>query len=908
MEKNASPSWYVLSARDVLAHLEASPEGLSSEQVGARLRLHGRNVIRTGKETSPWAILLHQVRSPLIYILLAATVVTLAIQHWTDAIVIGLVVVLNTVVGFVQEYRAENAIQALLSLTTPRAVVRRDGEQQRIDSSDLVPGDIVLLEAGDIVPADLRLLGSNRLGIDESLLTGESVPVAKYPEALPPETKVGPTGQKNMAFMGTAVSSGKGTGVVVATALRTEMGAIAESLVGTRRAETPLQSRMKRFGWLVSIGVVGASVLAFAVGLTLGKGVVEMFLTAVAIAVSAIPEGLPVVMSIALAVGVRRMAKRNAIIRRLPAVETLGSCSVILSDKTGTLTQNRMTVQDIWAGGARYQVTGGGLDPLGRVERDGVEVDISESPPLYLTLAAGILPNEASLLSVDGVLVPTGDPTEVALLLSGAKARLYKEELLERYRLESEVPFDANWMFSATVHLRDGREVVFVKGAPERVLEMCEARIGQDGREELNAEQVTDEAQRMARDGLRILAMAMGEGPEVAEAVRRGEPAGLEFLGLQGMMDPPRDGVVEAVSACHRAGIRVMMVTGDNPATAAAIAEKVGITTAMPEVRTGSQLEEMSDAELEDVTPYVSVYARVRPTQKLRLVNTLRRQGHVVAVTGDGLNDAPALKSAHIGAAMGRSGTDVAKEASEMVLTDDNFATVYAAVEEGRTAFSNIRKATFFLISSGIGELLAILGSLALRWPLPLLPAQILWLNLVTNGIEDVGLSFEPGEREQYRRPPLSPKEGILSRVFIERSVIVGLVMAAGTLGIFAWEWGGGATIEYARVAALTTLVTFQVFHVLNCRSEEKSAFAKNPFTNRLLLIGTLLSLAAHVGAMYVAPTQFLLRLEPLGLETWGRIAMIALSVILVVEIHKILRRPRLKTAPSAQAWTASKA
>jgi len=891
-----------------LSSLEASAEGLSTEEVQARLRRYGRNVIRTGKETSPWSILFHQVKSPLIYILLAATVVTLAIQHWADAIVIGIVVALNTVVGFVQEYRAENAIQALLGLTTPRAMVRRDGGQHRVDSGELVPGDIVLLEAGDIVPADLRLLGSNRLAIDESLLTGESVPVAKSPEALPAETKVGPTGQKNMAFMGTAVASGKGTGVVVATALRTEMGSIAESLVGTKRVETPLQSRMKRFGWLVSIAVVGASVLAFAVGLTLGKGVVEMFLTAVAIAVSAIPEGLPVVMSIALAVGVRRMAKRNAIIRRLPAVETLGSCTVILSDKTGTLTQNQMTVQAIWAGGTRYSVTGDGLDPLGRIEQDGVEIDVSESPPLHLTLAAGILPNEASLLWGEGLLIPTGDPTEVALLASGAKARLFREGLLERYPLEAEVPFDANWMFSATVHSHNGREVVFVKGAPERVLEMCDARLGQDGREELRSEEVTEEVQHLAKQGLRVLAMAMGEGAEVAQEVREGQPRGLVFLGLQGMMDPPREGVIEAVSACQRAGIRVMMVTGDNPTTAAAIAEKVGITGKSPEVRTGIEMEQMSDTELEDVACHVSVYARVRPTQKLRLVNTLRRQGHIVAVTGDGVNDAPALKSAHIGAAMGRSGTDVAKEASEMVLTDDNFATVYAAVEEGRTAFSNIRKATFFLVSSGIGELVAILASLALRWPLPLLPAQILWLNLVTNGIEDVGLAFEPGEREQYRRPPLSPKEGVLSRVFIERSVIVGLVMAAGTLGMFAWEWGGGATIEYARVTALTTLVMFQIFHVLNCRSEEKSAFAKNPFTNRLLLIGTLVSLAAHVGAMYVAPTQFLLRLEPLGLETWGRIAMVALSVILVVEIHKMLRRPRLRAAPATQAWTATRA
>ncbi|MFW6126468.1 MAG: cation-translocating P-type ATPase, partial [Chloroflexota bacterium] len=428
------------------------------------------------------------------------------------------------------------------------------------------------------------------------------------------------------------------------------------------------------------------------------------------------------------------------------------------------------------------------------------------------------------------------------------------------------------------------------------------------GVRDLDGEEVAEEVERMAKQGLRVLATAMGEGASAAEKVCKGEPEGLVFLGLQGMMDPPRPGVVEAVAACHRAGIRVVMVTGDNPVTAAAIAQKVGITTDTAEVRTGPELEWMSDDELREVASSVSVYARVRPAQKLRLVNTLRRIGHVVAVTGDGVNDAPALKSAHIGAAMGRSGTDVAKEASEMVLTDDNFATVYAAVEEGRTAFSNIRNATFFLVSSGIGELIAILASLGLRWPLPLLPAQILWLNLVTNGIEDMALAFEPGEEAQYRRPPLSPKEGILSRLFIERSLLVGLVMGAGTLGVFAWEWGGGATIEYARVAALSTLVAFQILHVFNCRSEGRSAFAKSPLLNRFLLIGTVLSLAVHIGAMYLAPTQFLLRLEPLSLMTWGRIVMVAVSVMLVVELHKLLRRPRLEDVPQRLGWGPSPA
>jgi Ca2+-transporting ATPase len=650
---------------------------------------------------------------------------------------------------------------------------------------------------------------------------------------------------------------------------------------------------MKRFGQWISVAIVAASALTFAVGLAIGEPLVEMFLTAVAIAVSAIPEGLPVVMTIALAVSVRRMAGRNAIIRRLPAVETLGSCTVILSDKTGTLTQNQMTVRSIWTGGIAYRVTGEGLSLEGKIEQDAQALEIREGTPLYLTLLAGLLANEASLRWEDKTMVPQGDPTEVALLVSAAKAGIRKESLLERYRLVDEIPFDPRLKFSATVHSSDEREVTFVKGAPERVVEMCDGQMGNEGRQDLNRDQILDAAQSMAREGQRVLAMAMGEGQEVAKATRNGEPRGLIFLGIQGMMDPPREEAIRAVAACHRAGIRVVMVTGDNPTTAAAIAQTVGIGEGMPDVRTGPELEKMTDEELKEVINQVSVYARVRPSQKLRLVNTLREQGEVIAVTGDGVNDAPALKSAHIGAAMGQSGTDVAKEASEMVLTDDNFASVYAAVEEGRTSFSNIRNATFFLVSSGVGELLSILASLALRLPLPLLPAQILWLNLVTNGVEDVGLAFEPPQEEQFRKPPRDPKEGILSRALLERVLLVGGVMAIGTLSIFAWERADGAEVEYARVAALTTLVMFQVFHVFNSRSEELSVFRKSPLSNRFLFVGTLLAFAVHFGGMYFQPTQLLIRLEPLALDTWIRIIVVSLSVIVVVELHKLFRHVR---------------
>jgi len=884
--------WHTLKPEEALAKLGSTRDGLSEEEAQRRLQQYGRNKIQRGREVNPWAILLHQVASPLIYILLAALAVTLAIGNWADSIVIAVVVVLNTVIGFFQEYRAENAMQALLNLVTPKATVLRGGGEQEIDSADLVPGDVVQIEEGRVVPADLRVLESARLQVDESVLTGESVPSAKWSEPLEQDIEL--ADRENMAYMSTAVTSGRGIGLVVATGRLTEVGSIAEEIQTTSRAESPLQTRMKRFARLIAVAVVGVSAVAFAVGVAFGEPLRDMFLTAVSLAVSAVPEGLPVVMSIALAVTLQRMAKRRAIVRRLPAVETLGSCTIILSDKTGTLTRNEMTVQSVWTAGSRFQVEGAAGDAAGAITSNGETVEVQEDTPLYLTLLGGVLANAAFVSREDGELQASGDPTEVALLVSGMKAGLKRESLLQQYPLVDEVPFDPRRRFSATVHRRNGEPVVMVKGAPERIVEMCDSWLTAEGGQELDRQAILTEAEDMAGQGLRVLAMAMGEGKDLTEEVREGaDPRGLVLLGLQGMMDPPRQEAVEAVAACHRAGIRVAMVTGDNPVTARAIAKQVGIAEKDAEVRTGMQLEKMSPEELAETAERVSVYARVSPSQKLRLVNTLRKQGQIVAVTGDGVNDAPALKSAHIGAAMGQSGTDVAREASEMVLTDDNFATIYEAVEEGRTSFSNIRKATFFLISSGIGEVFVILGSLALRLPLPLLPAQILWLNVVTNGIVDVTLAFEPGEQEQYRRPPRDPREGILSRLLIERSVLVGLLMAAGTLGIFVWERNTGAGLGYARTAALTTLVIFQMFHVFNSRSVYRSVFRKNPLSNRFLLVGTVVSAGVHVAALYWGATQYLLRIEPLGPDTWLKVVLVAVTVIVVVELHKVLRRER---------------
>jgi len=891
MDKETRQAWYSVSPEQALLDLETSSEGLSETEAVARFEQYGPNRLKSVKETSVWKILLHQFASPLIYILLAAMVVTLAIQHWTDALVIGVVIVINAVIGFTQENRAENAIQALISLTEPKAIVRRNGQDKQLNSLDIVPGDIVLLEEGNVVPADLRLVESTRLQIDESLLTGESVPSLKVSQAYPEGTAIAVADQENMVFMGTNVVSGRGVGVVVTTGHQTEMGIIAEDIIGTRRAETPLQTRMKQLGRWITIVVVFAAIAVFGIGISIGVPVGDMFITAVSLAVSAIPEGLPVVMSVALAVGVQRMAKRNAILRRLAAAESLGSCTVILSDKTGTLTQNKMMVQTIWTADGRYRVDKDGLyGDVEDIESTSI-MKLKEGTPLYLTLLAGVLNNKSSLQRQEDGIISKGDPTEVALLISGSQVGLWQEKLLADYPLLDEIPFDPNTRFSATIHKHNGRDTVFVKGAVERLVKMSDKIATSEGIQKMDSAEVIRQADSMARNGLRVLAMAIGEGDKAVETVSNGVPTGLILLGLQGMIDPPREEAIDAIAASHRAGIKVMMVTGDNPVTAAAIAQRVGISKQLPEVLTGTEIAQLSDKELDKVVGTVSVYARVSPSQKLRLVNTLRNLGHIVAVTGDGVNDAPALKAAHIGVAMGQAGTDVAKEASEMVITDDNFASIYAAVEVGRTSFSNIRNAAFFLISSGLGEVIVIITSLIMRLPLPLLPAQILWLNVVTNGVEDVALAFEPREEAQFRQPPRSPKEGILSRTQVQRGLIVGLVIAAGTLGMFIWERSGGATLEYARVTALTTLVVFQIFHVFNCRSEELSVFSKSPLSNKFLLIGTLLSLAIHVGAMYFPPTQFVLRLEPLTLETWSHLTMIAISVVVVVEIDKLIRR-----------------
>ncbi len=887
-------SWHSLTAAEVERLLETGGHGLAQIEAESRRVRFGPNQLEEEPPPAPLMVFLRQFRSPLIFILLVALAVTVALGEHLDASVIGAVLALNAVIGFTQERKAEGAVRALMQLVVPHARVIRGGRDHEIDSRELVPGDVVLLESGARIPADLRLVRANALQVDESLLTGESLPVTKGVE--PVEPAAGLADRSCMAYTGATVSAGRGQGVVVATGSDTELGAIAGLMRAEKVAATPLQHRMDHFAKIIGVAVGVAAAVAFASGVGLGESVEDMFLVAVALAVSAVPEGLPVAVTITLAVGVRRMARRHAIVRRLPAVETLGSTTVIGSDKTGTLTENRMTVQEVWTPGHRYDLAGG--VPDGEFLEGDEPAVIGDHRALHDTLLAGVLTNEADLHWTDDELTTTGDPTEVALLQAALTAGLEPSDTRAAYPVFAEIPFEPTQRYSASIRHRGDRRVIFVKGAPERVLGMCTEMLSDDGPVPVDADAVARAAREMAARGRRVLGFAQrtlstppGEWA-LSDPSGVSEPDGLVFVGLQAMIDPPRSGVREAIAACQAAGIRVVMITGDHVETATAVAGQLGIAVSEAAL-TGAELDDLDDDTLAEHVAQVSVYARVSPEDKLRIVRSLQAQGEIVAVTGDGVNDAPALKAAEIGIAMGDKGTDVAREASEMVLADDNFVSITAAVEEGRVTFDNIRKVTFFLVSTGAAEVAAILVAVWLQWPLILLPAQLLWLNLVTNGLQDVALAFEPAERGVLQRPPRRPGGGVLDRLVWERVILAGFVMAAGMLTMFRWELDSTGSLIHAQTVALTTMVVFQVFQAGNARSETESVFRRNPFSNKFLFIATIAALGIHIAALHLPPTQYVLRVEPIGLDAWVRIVVIATSIIVAMELHKALRHRR---------------
>ncbi|GIV06235.1 MAG: ATPase [Fimbriimonadales bacterium] len=878
---------HALTPEQVAEYLQTNPQGLSQQEAKRRLQEYGYNEIEQIKPISVFQLLLHQFQSPLIYILLAAGLVTLLLGEYIDSGVIAAVLILNATIGFIQEFRAERSVRALMQLTAPHALVIREGKECDIASRELVPGDVVVVESGVRVPADIRLFHATALQVDESLLTGESAPVYKQVASVPPETPV--ADRANMLYSGAMVVSGRGRGYVVATGKHTELGKIAGSMREQRVDETPLQRRMRQFANIVGIVIGISCVIIFGLGLALGNTAVDMFKVVVGVAVAAIPEGLPIVLTITLALRVSAMAKRNALVRRLHAVETLGSTTVIGTDKTGTLTENRMTVQEYWTAGEWYRL----------YELEAHEVPREDEHPFVLALLTSVLTNEAHVrrIGADEYEIH-GDPTEAALLIAALKAGFHHEEWRAQHPVVGEIPFEPDLQYSASLRKRGDEHWMFVKGAPERVMRMATRWLTPDGELPLDSKaqaEILHYAQAMAERGLRVLGLAYrrcDQRIDIQASVP--EPSELVFIGLVGMIDPPRRGVLEAIRECHQAGIRVLMITGDHAATARAIAAQLHIAPPDAEVITGAEMERMSDDVLRERVRTVNVFARVSPEHKLRVVRALQADGETVAVTGDGVNDAPALRAADVGVAMGKSGTDVAREAADIVLADDNFVSIRNAVEEGRVAFKNVRNATFFLISTGAGSVLMFLCAVLLGLPMPMLPAQLLWLNLVTNGLQDVAMAFEPGDKSIMHQKPRPRDEGIISQLLWERTALVGLLIAIAGLWLFHYEYATTGSLTQAQTVALTTVVLFQNFHVGNARSEFRSAFLLSPLRNPFLLIAAITATAIHALALYLPFTQFLLRVEPIELEAWLRSVLVALSVIIVVELHKWIRHPHL--------------
>ncbi|WP_449245173.1 cation-translocating P-type ATPase [Desulfobacca acetoxidans] len=881
--------WHQLEVEAALALLKSSEHGLNQAQVEERLSTYGFNKLVEEEKISRLKIFLHQFSSPLIYILMLAAGVTFFFQEYKDATVIFGVVLFNAIIGYVQELKAEKSVKALKQMAAPRARVWRDGHEKEIPALDLVPGDIVLLESGTKVPADLRLLHTIELKIDEAILTGESLPVEKTAEAIP-EEKLTPGDQKNMAFLGTIVLVGRARGLVVETGLKTLLGGIAADVQRLRPTRSPLQRKFDRFANILGLVVLAAAAVLFGVGLFVGEAPKDMFMTVVAAAVATIPEGLPIVITITLARSVALMAKRNAILRKLPAVETLGSATVICSDKTGTLTKNEMTVKLIYDGEHVFEFTGSGYDPHGEVLQSWLSVTSIAAGNLHQVLRIGLLCNETTLYEEDGVYKVSGDPTEAALITAALKAGLNPEEERKAYPQLDILPFESERGYMATLHEHRGEKLLFVKGAPEKAVHFCTECMFGNG-EKMHA--IFQVADNMAKEGLRVLAMAYKVmPPDVEEITHRDVEQGLVVAGVQGMIDPPREEVIEAIAGCQRAGIRVIMITGDHAVTAKAIGHQLGLAGKGDRVITGRELEEMDDDELFAQVKETAIFARVAPDHKLRITQQLINHGEIVAVTGDGVNDTPALKAAHIGVAMGITGTDVAKEAADMIIADDNFASIFAAVKEGRVVFDNIRKVVFFLIPTGIAAIFSIILAVGLGLPMPYLPAQLLWINLVTNGLQVIALSFEPGEKDVDRRPPRNPQEGIMSPVLIQRTVIVGLLIAVGVIGIFLSSIATPhLSLEKARTLAVSTMVFFQFFQAWNSRSEFRSILTMSPFSNPFLLYALLASTFAQLAVIYVPALQWLFQTEPLDWQDWGLVLAVSVTVILMVEVDKWIRR-----------------
>lgn len=877
--------WFREPLESVFEKLNSSESGLDGAQAGERLAQYGPNELQGGQSISAWGILLDQFKNILIIILLLATGLSIVLGHGIEAVAIAVIVLFAVILGFVQEYRAERAIEALREMAAPLASVLRNGEEIKIPAREVVPGDVIFLRAGDKVPADARLIETFNLQADEAALTGESQPVEKNPATLDnPALAIGD--RKNMVYSGTSISYGRGRAVVTATGMQTEFGKIAQLLQTVERGKTPLQENLDKVGHVLARAALVVVLIIVALGVVRGQPILEMIIFGVALAVAVVPEALPAVVTISLAIGVQRMVKRHALIRRLPAVETLGSVSVICSDKTGTLTRDEMTVRKVFVDGLVYDVSGAGYAPEGQISLDGQPANVGES--LLALGRAGVLASDASLATDEaGAWQIKGDPTEGALVVLAAKLGLEKAALDAQFVRKDEIPFTSETKRMTTLVGMGNGLTAFSKGAPEIVLESCTrilAAAGETALDEAGREQVLSAAQGMARNALRVLGLAYK--PDAARETAEQE---MVFLGLVGMIDPPRSEVKAAIEVCEQAGIKPVMITGDHPLTAEAIARELGILKS-GRVVTGAEVDEMSPEDFEREVEHIEVYARVSPSHKLQVVTALQKRGYSVAMTGDGVNDAPALKKADIGIAMGITGTDVTKEAASMTLTDDNFASIVAAVEEGRGVFGNIKKYLMYLLSSNIGEIGLMAGATLLGYPLPLSAVQILYVNLATDGLPALALAVDPPDEDSMQRPPRNQRTGIFTRPVILLMLTGGLWSTLVNLGLFTWALNSGRTLSEAMTMTFVSLVLIQFFKAYNYRSDRHSIWKKT-FANKWLNLAILWELVLLGVIIYVPFLHTIFGTFNMTLLDWAMIFGLAFSVVPVIELAKWAER-----------------
>jgi Ca2+-transporting ATPase len=921
-------AWYNLDVAGVVSSLGSNAEGLTPDEAKKRLAQYGPNELREEKKRiSVWSLVAEQFKSTLIIILMAAVVISVGLgivsykpgtglpEEITDAIVIFAIVIACVALGVVEEYRSEKAMEALKKMAALTATVIRKGADVEIPARDVVPGDIVVLSTGDKIPADLRLIEAFNLRTDEASLTGESTPVEKVTQVIE-GTDIAIGDRKNMVYSGTAVTYGRGKGIAIATGMQTEFGKIAAMLQEVEEEKTPLEKNLDKVGkWL---GYACLGVVAIVVGLVLvrtlvssgaitGDVILQMFIWGVSLAVAAVPEALAAVVVISLSLGVRRMVKRHALVRRLSAVETLGCTTVICSDKTGTLTQDQMTVRQIYTGGRLINVSGVGYEPKGQFQLNGKAMDVSQDTAVQTLMKVNTLCNDTRLVSADGVWGIKGDPTEGALVVVSAKAGLLQEEANDKFPRIDEIPFSSERKRMTTIHNTPEGRVAYSKGAPEIILDSC-SYILTDSKErpltENDKAQVLDTARQMAGEALRVLGMAYRRFPEIS-TYREDSEKGMVFVGLAGMIDPPREEVKEAIRLCDKAGIKSVMITGDHKLTAMAVAKELGLLKKGIAL-TGAELDKLTDEEFEKKVMDIEVYARVSPAHKLRVIEAFDKRGEIVAMTGDGVNDAPALKKADIGVAMGITGTDVSKEAAAMVLTDDNFASIVAAVEEGRGIFQNIKKYLIYLLSCNVGEVLIMFVAGIMGMALPLLAIHLLWVNLTTDGLPALALAVDPSDPDIMEQPPRDPKSSIFSRNMLITIGAIGVAMTATMVPMFIWKLTseGGSwrdlnnpLIPEAQTMVLCTMVLFELFTALACRSEIHSFFKLGPLSNKWLIYASLSSLALLMGVLYIPALNGPFHVVHMGPEDWMWIVPISISGFVIVEIVKFIYRRISKTA-----------